>query len=95
MAEYCLACWNKMHRTDYQEGDVEMSECLYICEGCERYTWVVMCTPEERESYWTGLFTWPFELAFGIIVVIGRGVRGVYRYCKKKKEKKRQNKPSA
>lgn len=87
MAEYCLECWNKMHNTNYTEDDFEISECLYICECCERYTKVALRRKPDP-PFWSAMFTWPFELVGAIVTAIGRGVRKLYDYYKERKNKR-------
>lgn len=85
MAEFCLECWNKLHNTEYTEDDVVISKCLYICEECEQYTWVVIRVRETEELYWSAIFTWPLDLICVIITAIKRGVRKLWHRYKERK----------
>ena len=84
MAEYCLECWNKLNNTNDTEDDFVISECLYICEGCEKYTKVVLRRKPDP-PYWLETFIWPIELFCFNAINIGRGVRKLYRYCKNRR----------
>ena len=42
MAEFCLDCWNKMHRKQYDRWDVRLSYRYELCEGCGELKRVVI-----------------------------------------------------
>ncbi len=37
MAEFCLDCWNRMHRTRKTERDYVLSNGRDLCEGCGKF----------------------------------------------------------
>ncbi len=41
MAEFCLDCWNRMHRTRKTERDYVLSNGRDLCEGCGKFCRVV------------------------------------------------------
>lgn len=41
MAEFCLDCWNRMHRTHGTERDYVLSREYDLCEGCGEFRRVV------------------------------------------------------
>lgn len=42
MAEFCLACWNKLHGENLTEDDISLSFDLDFCEGCAEWKPVVV-----------------------------------------------------
>ena len=52
MAEFCLACWNKMHRKNLCKWDVKLSWGVDFCEGCGEWKRVVL----EERRYWDNRF---------------------------------------
>lgn len=42
MAEFCLACYNNLHRTHLQPEDVIITDYLDLCEGCADLRQVVV-----------------------------------------------------
>ena len=42
MANFCLKCWNEMNGTDCSPRKYRMSEELELCEGCGKWTNVVL-----------------------------------------------------
>ena len=52
MAEFCLACWNRINKTNDSARKYIMSKELDLCEGCGAYTHVVVI---KRYCYFANL----------------------------------------
>ena len=50
MAEFCLACWNKINGTNDSESRYIISKDLDLCEGCGEWKRVIVM---ERKAYYT------------------------------------------
>ncbi len=37
MAEFCLACWNQIHKSNFTKNNVTLTKYLELCEGCGKY----------------------------------------------------------
>lgn len=42
VAEFCLACWNELNKTQLKRWNVELSWDLDFCEGCGQWKHVVV-----------------------------------------------------
>ncbi len=42
MAEFCLACWNKVNDINLTGKDVILSKRLTLCEECSEWKYIIM-----------------------------------------------------
>ncbi len=62
MAEFCLACLNKINGTEDSAKKYIASKDLDLCEGCGKWWHVVVA--ERKAYYWYGFhyFLFPFRI---------------------------------
>ena len=82
MAEFCLECWNKLHKTDYTVFDVTMDDGYSLCEGCGRIKRDVLKPYRDSYPHWmwhmyiVEFLFWVLALPFKLIIFIFRKLKG-------------------
>lgn len=89
MAEFCLKCWNKMNGTNDLPKKYIISKDLYLCEGCGKWTNVIVM---ERKFYYLHKFRFlvlPFKIVYLILFILWKILIFPYVIYKRKRNKKR------
>ena len=42
MAKFCFNCWNRINETKYTKNKYIISKDLCLCEGCGKYTNIIV-----------------------------------------------------
>ena len=89
MANFCLKCWNEMNGTDCSPRKYRMFEELELCEGCGKWTNVVL--GERGYSYGNKLkfLLVPFRAAGAVLYVLWRILLLPYLICRQYRKKKK------
>ena len=72
MAEFCLACWNKINNTKDRKRKYVISKNLDLCEGCAEWKPVIIMERKAYYFYKFRHFTLPFRVIYNVIYFIWR-----------------------
>lgn len=68
MAEFCLNCWNKMNGRSDSSNKYFLSKDLELCEGCGKWTHVIIMERTYCDQYTAKLISLPFKLVWAIFL---------------------------
>ena len=68
MAEFCLDCWNQLHKSHKKSSEVTLTKTLYFCEGCEELKPVVILPYRRSIQRWDMI----------LFIILGKLVRGLW-----------------
>lgn len=87
MAEFCLKCWNEMNGTNHPPNKYMISKDLDLCEGCGKWTYVIII--ERKYDYLNKMrfIIFPFKIVLATLFVLFRIPISPCLIYKKKKTK--------
>ena len=92
MAEFCLACWNKINKSEYSEEKYILSDYLDLCEGCGEWKHVIVVDRKAFYMHKFRYFVLPIKIIYIICGLLLFPFLIWYRIYDYKKSKKQQKK---
>lgn len=91
MAEYCLECWNEINGTDDKPNKFIFSKELDLCEGCGKWTHVIVLERKYAYQYRFRYILFRYKILYAILFFLWRILilpYFVYQYVKKSHKRK-------